>query len=115
MIEDISITGTIFHMLLYVFVASIFMDLMVHYTKPINTRYINYNNKKYSLTVKKNKDTLQKKQIKDIKHKSKQILVMSNKENKTEEPIEKPIKTNFINTRKSRRLQNLEPEYEGTI
>ena len=43
---------------------------------------------------------------------------MSNKENKTvklEEPIEKPIKTNFINTRKSRRLQNLEPEYEGTI
>ena len=106
MIEDISITGTIFHMLLYVFVASIFMDLMVHYTKPINTRYINYNNKKHSLTVKKNKD---------IKHKSKQILVMSNKENKTEEPIEKPIKTNFINTRKSRRLQNLEPEYEGTI
>ena len=67
---------------------------------------INYNNKKHSLTVKK---------VKETKDKSKQISVMSNKENKTvklEEPIEKPIKTNFINTRKSRRLQNLEPEYE---
>ena len=37
MIEDISITGTIFRRKL-LFIASVFMDLMVHYTKPINTR-----------------------------------------------------------------------------
>jgi len=122
--SEINMCGTIFNLVMYAGFAYVFMDLLVHNTEPIRENDPNNQNTKFEkmlITIKEYiLNNFCKKQKKKIKVNRKLKLDIDTKNDSESEHVSEHESNHESNSeskqetvRKSRRLQNLKPEYKG--